>query len=47
MGQWDDGIAVPSGATNPEGVTVKANGDIVIVDGITDRVYTRSSGVLG
>ena len=41
-GTWDVGIALPSGATNPQGVAVKANGDLVLVDAGTDKVYTYS-----
>ena len=44
-GSWDSGIAVPSGETDPHGVTVDpANGDILIVGASTDRVYRYSNG---
>ena len=43
-GSWDAGIAVPSGEGSPQGVAVKANGDIVIAGRITDKIYTYSNG---
>ena len=37
---WDAGIAVPSVADSARGVSVKANGDLVIVDTATNKIYT-------
>ena len=39
---WDTGFAVPSAETNPRGIDIKPNGDIVIVGSTTDKVYTYS-----
>ena len=44
-GAWDAGIAMPSGETNPLGITVDPNtGDVLIVGTSTDRFYRYSNG---
>ena len=45
FGDWGIGRNLPSGATTPRGIAVKENGDILIVDDATNKVYTYSAGI--
>lgn len=44
LGAWSQTVTAPSAATNVRGIAVRGNGDILIVDNTTNRIYTYSGG---
>ena len=43
-GEWDAGTALPSAATNPEGIAVDSAGAVYVVDTTADKFYKYASG---
>ena len=41
---WSIGTAIPSGETNPTGLSVKSNGDLLVVGITLQKIFTHSGG---
>ena len=41
--EWGTGFALPAAATDPQGVDIDGDGDILLLDAATDRIYRRQA----